>query len=812
MFYLNENARVGRLSDLLPWYALIHGPTPTVILNKGRVFQATLAYRGEHVPMAEPEAPAVDVHRLNPHLRRLGTGWGLLADQWHEPTTAYPTSVWSNPAACFVDAARRALFTSGVLHESHQFLTLCWQPPSQLQAKWYDQWFQTTTAKTTNELQQDLESFVHALVRWGDGLMGLFPAWHWLNPEDTLTYLQRCVTWHRCRVGLPEIPIHLASRLATDDWLPGHTPRLGSSPTDLRLLRPLEIQQWPKGRPEDGGGLGMEVPLALQGLPFPYRFTVRYLPLDKADAETAVGEYERKWGGLMQDNWPWWLQWAFPAEAVERSGSATRALEALRANEVSYGYTTPTVLVWGDTEEELSTRERETVKVLQGAGLVVAKDMVNACQAWLGSLPGDLTHNVRNPLLPSLGVAFLLPHATVWAGPEHDEHFQDVPLFTTSSTGTPFRFVLHQGEVGNGVIIGPTRAGKSALLGFMAMQFLRYGADTQVFIFDRDLSLYCATVMAGGSHYILGGNAQRGFQPLGLIDESDAERRWAHEWLQDILLMQGLELSPTDKEEMWLALLRLTAFPRPMRQLRTFYECLQIQRLKHGLTAFLEGGPYSFFDATEDNFTIDPWTCFEMNALLELPGAVPPALQYIFHRLDKRFEGHRSLVVLDEAWRLLSHSIFAPRIAEWIKSKAKKNVSVLLESQEIFDLDRTELWEAIQASCRTTIFLPNSGALNRSVFAHYKAYGLSDAHIRLIAQAKPKQDYLYRSDEGTRMFQLVLSPVERLLCAASSVEEIQTLQALEQQTSKEPLPAAWLRANLFGHEADIFTESYRRNV
>src|ERR1043166_9641693 len=530
MFYLKENAGLGRLSDLLPWYALIHGPQPTVMLNKGRIFMATLAYRGEDVAMLEPEARAVYVHRLNTHLMRLGTGWGLLADQWHEPTTAYPASTWRNPAACFVDAARRALFTSGVLHESHQFMTLCWQPTSQLQNKWYDQWFQTTTAKTTNELQQDLESFVHALVRWGDGLTGLFPAWHWLDPEATLSYLQRCVTWHRCRVGLPEMPIQLASRLATDDWLPGHTPRLGPSPTELRYLRPLEIQQWPKGRPDEGGGLGMEVPLALQGLPFPYHFTVRYLPLDKADAETALGEYERKWGGLMQDNWPWWLQWAFPAEAVERSASATRALEALRANDVSYGYTTPTVLVWGDTEEEVSTRERETVKVLQGAGLVVAKDTVNACQAWLGSLPGDLTHNVRNPLLPSLGVAFLLPHATVWAGPDKDEHLNDVPLFTASSDGTPFRFALHVGEVGHALVMDPTRSGKSALLGLIMSQFLRY-AQSQIFCFDKDRALYACTVLAGGTHYDFGHHQGLGIQPLGRLHEGDQEQRWAVYWL-----------------------------------------------------------------------------------------------------------------------------------------------------------------------------------------------------------------------------------------------------------------------------------------
>src|SRR5918994_5552252 len=96
-----------------------------------------------------------------------------------------------------------------------------------------------------------------------------------------------------------------------------------------------------------------------------------------------------------------------------------------------------------------------------------------------------------------------------WAAPPRPPPVEGPPLFTASSDGVPFRFVLHQGEVGNTVIMGPTRSGKSALMGFMAMQFLRY-PDAQVFCFDKDLSLYCATVMAGGAHYHLGGSTTRG--------------------------------------------------------------------------------------------------------------------------------------------------------------------------------------------------------------------------------------------------------------------------------------------------------------
>jgi type IV secretion system protein VirB4 len=310
--------------------------------------------------------------------------------------------------------------------------------------------------------------------------------------------------------------------------------------------------------------------------------------------------------------------------------------------------------------------------------------------------------------------------------------------------------------------------------------------------------------MAGGAHYNLGGNAQRGFQPLGRIDQSETERRWAQEWLHDLLLAQDLLLTPEDKDEIWIALQGLAALPRPLRRLRTFRELFQVQRLKPGLLAFVEGGRYSFFDAEADSFGLDWWTCFEMGDLLQLPGAVPHALSYIFHQMEARFDGRPTAVFLDEAWQYMAHPIFTPKIAEWLKSKAKMNVSVILSSQEIVDASRTQLWQAMQGSCKTWVLLPNSAALNPDVLPHYKACGLTEAHIGIIAQARQKFDYFYKTDAGTRLFQLRLGQVERVLCAASTPEEILALRALHQGSLTEPLPAAWLRHNGLIEEAEVY--------
>src|SRR3546814_4020404 len=84
------------------------------------------------------------------------------------------------------------------------------------------------------------------------------------------------------------------------------------------------------------------------------------------------------------------------------------------------------------------------------------------------------------------------------------------------------------------MIVGPTGAGKSVLLGLLALQFRRY-AGAQVYIFDKGFSARATVLAMGGAHHALGlGGTSEGagaiaFQPLRSIDRAD-ERAWAAAW------------------------------------------------------------------------------------------------------------------------------------------------------------------------------------------------------------------------------------------------------------------------------------------
>jgi type IV secretory pathway VirB4 component len=68
---------------------------------------------------------------------------------------------------------------------------------------------------------------------------------------------------------------------------------------------------------------------------------------------------------------------------------------------------------------------------------------------------------------------------------------------------------------------------------------------------------------------------------------------------------------------------------------------------------------------------------------------------YLFHRLEERFDGRPTLLILDEAWVFLDHPLFAARIREWLKVLRKKNVAVIFATQSLADIAGSSIAPAI---------------------------------------------------------------------------------------------------------------------
>jgi type IV secretion system protein TrbE len=432
----------------------------------------------------------------------------------------------------------------------------------------------------------------------------------------------------------------------------------------------------------------------------------------------------------------------------------------------------------------------------------------NAADAWLGSLPGHVYANVRQPPISTLNLAHMIPLSAVWAGPERDEHFGAPPLLYGKTEGsTPFRFSIHVGDVGHTLVVGPTGAGKSVLLALMALQFRRY-AGAQVFAFDFGGSIRAAAIAMGGDWHDLGGGLTEGsadsvaLQPLSRIDEA-AERAWAADWIVAILMRETIQVTPEVKELIWTALSSLASAPTVERTMTGLSVLLQSNDLKQALRPYCVGGPYGrLLDAESEQLGVATVQAFETEGLIGT-AAAPAVLAYLFHRIEDRLNGEPTLIIVDEGWLALDDEGFAGQLREWLKTLRKKNASVVFATQSLSDIDGSAIAPAIIESCQTRLLLPNERAIEPQITAIYRRFGLNDRQIEILARAMPKRDYYCQSRRGNRLFELGLADVALALCAASSKTDQAAIDRIVTEHGREGFLATWLRHRGVDWAADL---------
>ncbi len=797
MRFLDEHRRrPANLADHLPWAALV---SPGVVLNKDGSFTTAFSFRGPDLESSTEEELMAVRARLNNALKRLGTGWCLHVEARRRAATPYPESGFDVEAAWLVDAERRDHFEhADPAFETDYRLALTWLPPAD-ETRRLELWLFDGLARAGQDWRQTLAIFRREATATFDLLADALPEIAPLEDAALLTWLHACVSPRPHPVRPPETPVFLDVSLADAGLTGGTAPRLGD-----QWLRTVSVRGLPSAtRPGLLDGLG--------ALPFAYRWTARWIGLDKAEAEREIIKLRKRWfakrkgvGALLREAITKEEQPLIDTDAASKTEECDGALEMLGAETCSFGYLTLTVTVLDESEEGASAKARAVEAALNAQGLTARIEDLNAVEAWLGSLPGEPYADVRRPLVSTLNLADLLPVSAVWAGPSGDACLDGPPLAVARTTGsTPFRLVLHVGDVGHAMVVGPTGSGKSALLSFLALQWFRYPGARVVF-FDKGRSARAATLAAGGCWRALEPGAAFSLQPLAVIDQ-EAERAWAAEWIAETVRQAGLEPTPVVREEIWSALAALAEAPPEQRTLTVFCALVQDKAVAAGLEALTLKGPHgALLDGAGGSQAPSRFDTFELETLMATPSAVAPMLSALFHHLERSFDGRPTLLVLDEAWLFLGETAFAAKIREWLKTLRKKRVAVVFATQSLDDVAASSIAAALIESCPTQVFLPNPRALEPSSADLYRGFGLNRRQLELIAFAAPKRAYYWRQPQGRRLFDLRLSGVALALCGAGSPEDQALIDAVLMRSGEAGFAREFLKAKGVRHVDSVF--------
>ena len=588
MLALREFRSTARgLPDLLNYAAVVDDG---IVLNKDGSLSAAWAYRGDDLDSASAAELAALSARVNAAFARRGNGWMLHVDALRSQACSYPdVGAFPDRTTLLIDRERRTAHEAEGAHfESRYVLTVTYLPPIDAEHAIATFFVDGDEGRdVAHAASRALETFVGALVDIEDNLSAAlrlvrlrghrvrdrFGRAH--IQDEFLRHLTACLTGDDHPVNIPPVPMYLDAVLGGHDFCGGLRPRIGAC-----HIRPIAITGFPA---ESYPGI-LDF---LNRLPLCYRWSTRFVLLDTPNAQHQINRYRTRWWqkrkslrNLIREH-SGGAATHVDADADAMAADAVAALADASSETVKFGYYTTVIVLMDENAERVDAGARSVVKAINHAGFTARIEDVNAVEAFLGTLPGHSYPNVRRPLMHTLNLADLLPLTSIWPGlPQHPCPFypaESPPLAYAATTGaTPFRLNLHVGDVGHGLIVGPTGSGKSTLLAFLLSQQFRY-PGAQVFAFDKGYSLYVLCSASGGSYYEIGADTGPAFTPLAHIDEPE-ERLWAQEWLETLVALQNITVTPLHRRALHRALELLAGSPG--RTLTDLVSTVQDQALR----------------------------------------------------------------------------------------------------------------------------------------------------------------------------------------------------------------------------------------
>ena len=782
-----------------------------VVFNKDGSMQATLMFRGPDLDSAIDEQLAVITIRLNSLFSGIGTGKVLYFEAQRVLSNNYATEVYfPDRITRAIDIERKSLFSDGRHFESNYYATLWSMPASESEERLKNMVIEGRKKKEI-DAEDALDSFFEVFDKiYSDFSVVQVPA-HYLAADELLTYIHSTVSDNGRRLRLPKKPLLLDSYLCDVPFYSGIEPKLGSK--HLRVVAPVAYRR------NTVFGLFNQ----LNRLNFEYRWMTRFICLSKEDALSELESKKRGWASKMKSLRAMMKELMYGRDddpnsinenAANKWDEVKDAIASVESDACNYGFYSTQIVIMDEDVEAVEEKARIVRQVLNNLGMEAQIELLNSPDAWMGSIPGNLGHYVRLPMVSTGNLVHMMPICDIWAGPERNDHLKaPVLLYTQTAGSAPFRLSLHIGDVGHALVIGPTGAGKSVHLNIIEAQFRKY-RDAQIFIFDKGASSRILTEGVGGIFYDLGNEGLGlSFQPLSGVDDEN-ERQWALEWLCDYVRAEDLKIDPQQKKKIWDALSMLGKLPKEFRSISGFINNLQDKELKIAFSPLSIKGAYGkIFDSKQDTLSFAGWQTFEMEKLMATPAVVGPTLMYIFHRIEQQLTGRPTIIVLDECWVFFDNEMFEGKIREWLKVLRKANASVIFATQSVADVANNRIFNTILESCKSRIFLPNDQALEKNTKETYKAFQLNDTQIQLIATAIPKREYYYASPVGCRLYDLGLEkcPFTLAYVAVNKADLIECQHILDTY-GREQFNERWMEYKNVSFPVEREEENYALHI
>src|SRR5487761_92400 len=388
------------------------------------------------------------------------------------------------------------------------------------------------------------------------------------------------------------------------------------------------------------------------------------------------------------------------------------------------------------------------------------EEKYNLLNAFLAAVPGNHVFNLRSLYLLNTNYADFSFLFTLHCGEPRNSHLrQEYLAVLETNHHTPYFLNLHYRDVAHTMILGRTGTGKSFLLNFLITNLQKY--DPYTFIFDLGGSFESLTQLFGGSYVSVGLESQDfKINPFSLPPTKENLDFLA---LFLKVLIQGsgpLEFDPAIERDLYHQIENLYAVDPALRTLSVLSNILG-HSLSERLAKWTRGGQFGFlFDNAEDTISFSRFQCFDFQMMSQYPEILEPLLFYILHRAnavitERQIASVFKAFFIDEAWIFLKNPSIQRYVVEALKTWRKHNAAMVLSTQSLDELRRSDILDVIVESCATKIFLANPD-MDRDLYR--RQFHLNENEVELISALIPKQQFLIKTPELAKVANLRVAP------------------------------------------------------
>jgi type IV secretion/conjugal transfer VirB4 family ATPase len=425
-----------------------------------------------------------------------------------------------------------------------------------------------------------------------------------------------------------------------------------------------------------------------------------------------------------------------------------------------FGHFSLTVVIYDLSLAKVDRACADFYKVFSVHDAQLYEEKYNLLNAFLAAIPGNHAFNLRSLYLLNTNYADFSFLFTLHCGEPQNPHLrQEYLAVLETNHHTPYFLNLHYRDVAHTMILGRTGAGKSFLLNFLITNLQKYAPHT--FIFDLGGSFESLTQLFGGTYVRVGLESENfKINPFSLPPTKENLDFLAMFLKVLIQGQRGTEIDPATERDLFHQVENLYSVDPALRTLGVLANTLG-HDLAGRLAKWTRGGQFGFlFDNAEDTISFSRFQCFDFQRMSQYPELLEPLLFYILHRAnaviaDRQVSSVFKAFFIDEAWVFLKNPAIQRYVVEALKTWRKHNAAMVLSTQSLDELKRSDILDVIIESCATKIFLANPD-MDRDLYR--RQFHLNETEVDLISGLIPKQQFLIKTPELAKVANLSVDP------------------------------------------------------